>query len=94
MRKVLARQMAVRFVQSTGAQEGLVNLCYFPGMQEPAILAARIDGEEWGAVQIHQAIQVPDLSIEGSFQELILESVKWREVLVRGYFGNNWAWDN
>jgi S-adenosylmethionine synthetase len=88
-----ARQVAVRLVQSTGAQEALVYLGYLPGLSTPSILTARVDGEEWSEARIRQSVNVPDLSIEGSFRDLDLGSEKWLEVLLKGYFGNKWRWE-
>ncbi len=36
---------------------------------------------------------MPDLSILGTVRELELTSVRWTEVLRRGYFGNSRSWE-
>jgi hypothetical protein len=36
---------------------------------------------------------VPDLSLVGTFRDLDLASVRWNDVLARGYFGEAWAWE-
>ncbi len=88
-----ARQLAVRLVRDTGAREATVLLSFLPGHDSPDLLAAKVDGEWWDADRLRAAIAVPDLSIEGGFERLELAGVTWRKVLRRGYFGNDWPWE-
>lgn len=88
-----ARQLAVRIVREAGAREATVRFGFLPGLREPAFLDARVDGRWWDRRRIERAIAVPDLSLEGTFRDLDLASVRWAEALARGYFGNGQAWE-
>lgn len=80
-------------VHTTGVKEALVWLGYFPGQRKPDFLGAHIDGETWSEEKTHQAIHVPNLSIQGAFHQLDLAEVRWSDVIHKGYFGNGWAWE-
>jgi len=88
-----ARQLAVRLLQATAAGEITTYLGYLPGLEAPDMLAARVGGEWWDADRIAQAIPVPDLSIQGSFDRLELAAVRWLETLPAGYFGGQRSWE-
>jgi S-adenosylmethionine synthetase len=88
-----ARQLAVKLILEAGAKEALVTLGYLPGLQKPDFISATVDGKEWTEEEFTRAVHVPDLSIEGTFQELDLAQIKWRKVAQKGYFGNGWAWE-
>jgi S-adenosylmethionine synthetase len=88
-----ARQLALRLVRATGAPEVTTHLGYLPGLEAPDMLAALIGGEWWDADRIARAIHLPDLTIDGSFDRLLLECVAWTGVLRDGYFGGDWKWE-
>jgi S-adenosylmethionine synthetase len=90
---LLARQLALRLVRDGGAGAARVVLGWLPGAEASDTLHALVDGEQWPEQRIRAAIPVPDLSIEASFQRLELAGVRWVEVMRRGYFGNDWAWE-
>jgi S-adenosylmethionine synthetase len=88
-----ARQHALRLVRDAGAREATVRLGFLPGLRAPAFLDALVDGRPWERRRIERAIAVPDLSLEGSFRDLELASVRWADVLARGYFGGDETWE-
>lgn len=88
-----ARQVAVKLVKAKGSREAFVWLGYLPGQRTPDFLIAKVDGVFLTQEEILRTVHIPDLSIEGSFRQLNLGEVRWLEVLQKGYFGNNWAWD-
>jgi S-adenosylmethionine synthetase len=88
-----ARQLAVRIVRDTCSHEATVRLGFLPGLCEPAFLEARVDGRAWERCFLERTIAVPDLTLEGTFRDLDLASVRWNDVLARGYFGEAWAWE-
>ena len=88
-----ARQLALGLVREAGATDATVQLGWLPGQPRPDFLVAIVDGQSWDASRIEAAVRVPDLSIAGSFRQLELGSVSWRQVLEDGYFGSNGAWE-
>jgi len=88
-----ARQLALRVLQATGAEETTTYLAYLPGLEAPDMLAARVGDEWWDADRIARTIAVPDLSIQGAFHRLELAGVHWAETMRAGYFGGHWAWE-
>jgi S-adenosylmethionine synthetase len=87
-----ARQIAVALVRDIGVREATVFLSYLPGEEKPDFVSARVDGEWWDADRIQRAIQLPDLSIEGSFRNLELGEVRWVPFAQDGYFGAVGQW--
>ena len=88
-----ARQLALRLLHATGAEEVTTYLGYLPGLEAPDMLAARVGDEWWDADRIAQAIPIPDLTIQGAFDRLELAGVRWAEALRAGYFGGTSAWE-
>jgi S-adenosylmethionine synthetase len=88
-----ARQLAIRLVHATGANEVAMYLGYLPGLEVPDMLAARVGSEWWDVDRIARTIAVPDLSITRSFDRLELAGVSWTEALRSGYFGGAWTWE-
>ncbi len=88
-----ARQLAVRLLRGAAAREATVWLTWLPGLEVPDSIAAEVDGEAWDEARIRSRVPVPDLSIEGTFRDLELESVGWRETLAGGVFGGASPWE-
>ncbi len=88
-----ARQIAVRIVRDTEAREATVRLGFFPGLTEPAWLDALVDGKWWDGERIAGAVDVPDLSLEGTVRDLELAWTSWSETLGTGYMGRGRAWE-
>ncbi|MBD3869426.1 MAG: methionine adenosyltransferase domain-containing protein, partial [Acidobacteria bacterium] len=83
-----ARQIAVRLARAGAGNSVTVWLGYLPGQETADFVHAEVDGEFWDEGRIGKAVTIPDLSLEGSFIELELASVKWTELLRNGYFGD------
>jgi S-adenosylmethionine synthetase len=88
-----ARQIAVRLVRDAGSGKATVWLSWLPGLEAPDSLIANVDGEWWDEQQVRRAMSVPDLSIEGTFRDLELQSVKWERLLSAGTVGHDRAWE-
>jgi S-adenosylmethionine synthetase len=88
-----ARQLAVRLARASGARDVMVRIGFAPGLPGPESVEATVDGETWDGARLSRSITLPDLSIAGTFHALELAGVRWRDVLVRGYFGNAWSWE-
>ena len=88
-----ARQLAVRLVRDAGAQAATVYLVFVPGRPEPESCVAHVDGVWWDERRI-AAVSVPDLSIVGIVRRFELATVRWVDVLRRGYFGSGYPWDD
>jgi hypothetical protein len=80
-------------VRDAGAREATVRLGFLPGLREPAFLDALVDGRTWERRRIEREVALPDLSLGGTFRDLDLASVRWADVLARGYFGGGEAWE-
>lgn len=88
-----ARQIAVRLVRGAEASEATVWLSWLPGLGAPDSLIAKVDGEWWDEPRVRRAINVPDLSIDGTFRDLELQQISWEKVLRDGTFGRERPWE-
>jgi S-adenosylmethionine synthetase len=88
-----ARQLARRLVNGLHGEEATVRLGFLPGLESPAFLDALVDGESWDHERIADAITIPDLSLEGTFEQLELAEVSWTDTLRAGYFGSGRSWE-
>ena len=84
----------MRLLRDGGARSATVYLVFVPGRPEPESCIAYVDGVWWDERRIAAAIRVPDLSIGGIVRRFELATVRWVEVLRRGYFGSGYAWDD
>jgi S-adenosylmethionine synthetase len=81
-----ARQIAKAVVQTGLVREALVRMAFLPGDRAPSFVEITADGRVLDATVTRRWTDQFDLTLEGTFRELGLADVCWRDTAVWGAF--------